>query len=430
MEINNDQLIGLLRSALHFLYDPNQLRRSPLVELFEISKSANPSAALQKILTDAIEKTRPGQNEPPQARGWLLHDVLFLKYVRGYEREAVMNQLALSDRQLSREIKAAIENLALLIAYDYNLQVNPTVPADLNVASAQPEIPTAAVSASAPAGEGVAFSWAENLPTEKFASWKSILQSIVEILLPVIQKNEIHFEVFPVEDLPDFRVPQSILRNSLMIIMGDMIPFAQGCRFSIASAIKEQKLVITETIHAPSSAGLGFEGRELQPSNFEVANSLLERVKGKLEFTASVHAIETVVMIPAIEEIPILVIDDNSDTIQLYQRYSQGSRYSITSTTSASEIYKLIEQVHPRIILLDLMMPGVDGWDILSQLRQAPLHPPAAVVVCSILPMEKVAQSLGADGFLRKPVLPQDFLRTMDDQMDILQKSDSPGKNR
>ncbi len=427
MEIINDQFIGYLRSALHFLYDPSQLRRSPLIDLFNLAKEKNPSAALQKILIDAIEKIRPSQNEPPQAHGWLLHDVLFLRYVRGYEREAVMNQLGLSDRQLSREQKAAIETLAQFLARTFNLLINPGNIAEQITASAQPESFLGFNQAPPPTAESTAFSWVENIPTEKFASWKSTLQSVIGLLLPILQENQVYFEVQPVETLPDFRVPQSTLRHSLMNIIGVMIPFAQGHRFSLAVGLAGETLQITAIIHAAGSSNAGHL-LELRPTSFEAAISLLERVKGKLELTLSEHAIITKVSIPVIEEIPILLIDDNHDTIQLFQRYVQGTRYSIVSTSSTADLLLLIEKGHPRIILLDLMMPGIDGWDILSQLRQAPLIPPAAIIVCSILPMEKVAQSLGADGFLQKPVLPQDFLNTIDDQLNQLLRKASPGK--
>jgi CheY-like chemotaxis protein len=430
MELNNDQLNGYLRSALHFLYDPSQLRRSPLVDLFNVSKEPNPSAALQKILLDAIEKIRPGQNEPAQARGWLLHDVLFLRYIRGYEREALMSQLALSDRQLSREQKAAIEILGQSLAHDFNLQINLGSPAHSSATATPLETSSAANIPPAPAVEGPAFSWVENLPTERFASWKSILQSVIELLLPVIQKNNIDFEAHPLEGLPDFRVPQSTLRHSLMNIIGVMIPFAQGRHMGLEAGVMDQALTITSTIRPAQPAGYGDPAQELQLASFEVASSLLERVKGILEFKAGDLAIETVITIPAIEEIPVLVIDDNQDTIQLFQRYAQGTRYSILSAASAIELHTLLEQVHPRIILLDLMMPEIDGWDILSSLRQMPLDPPAALVVCSILPMEKVAQSVGADGFLQKPVLPQDFLRKMDEQLNNLLKNAVPGKDQ
>jgi CheY-like chemotaxis protein len=105
-----------------------------------------------------------------------------------------------------------------------------------------------------------------------------------------------------------------------------------------------------------------------------------------------------------------------------------GTRFSITSEAEPSRLFDSIHKVHPRIILLDLMMPESDGWDILAQLRQAELDFPFSVVVCSILPMETLAYSLGANGFLQKPVLPQDFLRVLNKQIDNQQSENSSGQ--
>ena len=80
---------------------------------------------------------------------WLVYDVLFFRYVRGYAREAVANQLGISDRQLSREQRTAIETLALCLLETYPLEPElELLPGDLteeaanaSVSSTKPRIP-------------------------------------------------------------------------------------------------------------------------------------------------------------------------------------------------------------------------------------------------------------------------------------------------
>jgi len=66
---------------------------------------------------------------------------------------------------------------------------------------------------------------------------------------------------------------------------------------------------------------------------------------------------------------------------------------------------------------VDVMMPGVDGWELLGRLRQHPLTGHIPIVVCTVLTQEELALSLGASDFLPKPVARQAFLEALDRQL-------------
>jgi CheY-like chemotaxis protein len=116
---------------------------------------------------------------------------------------------------------------------------------------------------------------------------------------------------------------------------------------------------------------------------------------------------------PSIEKIPVLLIDDNPDAILLFQRYASNTRYIVTGVRDPDRAVRLTEDHPPKIILLDLMMPGMDGWEVLSQIRQNPLISTIPVVVVSILPQESLALSMGANAFLQKPISQNDFLNLL-----------------
>ena len=98
MDINFDQFITYLRSALHQLYEPDQLRHSPLASILGVAARVDSPSALQEILMQAIEAFRPADGESQLSPGGIVYEVLFFRYVRGYSREAVANQLGISDR--------------------------------------------------------------------------------------------------------------------------------------------------------------------------------------------------------------------------------------------------------------------------------------------------------------------------------------------
>src|SRR6266545_6105298 len=158
MDIHDSQFISALRSALHYLYDPDQLRRNPLIEFFGVAGRVDATSALQKLLLDAIEALKPGNDEPPQSHAWRLYDLLFFRYVRGYERLEVANQLGISDRQLTREQKTAIETLAQHLWKVY--------PAGQKT-DGSPTLGEMPVPGGTTSSEAVQRAWTEDLPAEK-----------------------------------------------------------------------------------------------------------------------------------------------------------------------------------------------------------------------------------------------------------------------
>jgi CheY-like chemotaxis protein len=65
---------------------------------------------------------------------------------------------------------------------------------------------------------------------------------------------------------------------------------------------------------------------------------------------------------------------------------------------------QLAGEKHPDAITLDVMMPNVDGWQVLRGLANAPATANIPVIICSVLKEPELAFSLGARAYLKKPV--------------------------
>ncbi|MDI7277276.1 MAG: response regulator, partial [Anaerolineae bacterium] len=152
-------------------------------------------------------------------------------------------------------------------------------------------------------------------------------------------------------------------------------------------------------------------------TSLELAHQLAALCKGQLAISNEGGVFLAALTIPATEQLPVLVIDDNADTLQLLRRYTADTRYRLITTQHPEHALALAERLAPQIIVLDVMMPGVDGWEILAQLRQHPLTSDIPIVVCTIMAQEEMALTLGASGFVRKPVTRQAFLVALDQQV-------------
>jgi CheY-like chemotaxis protein len=73
-----------------------------------------------------------------------------------------------------------------------------------------------------------------------------------------------------------------------------------------------------------------------------------------------------------------------------------------------------VEDHRPAIIVLDVMLPDIDGWQLLTHLHEHPLTRSTPVIVCSVVKEEALALALGATIFLAKPVEPERFVEALD----------------
>jgi CheY-like chemotaxis protein len=104
---------------------------------------------------------------------------------------------------------------------------------------------------------------------------------------------------------------------------------------------------------------------------------------------------------------PILVVDDNHDNAEIIERYLGVRGYPISVAHGGDEALALFEQVRPRLVLLDVMMPGRDGWEVCRLMRQHPvLGKTVRIIMVTALDEwddKRQAIQTGADDYVSKP---------------------------
>jgi CheY-like chemotaxis protein len=104
---------------------------------------------------------------------------------------------------------------------------------------------------------------------------------------------------------------------------------------------------------------------------------------------------------------PILVVDDNHDNAEIIRQYLEIRGYPITVAHSGEEALALFETVRPSVVLLDVMMPGRDGWDVCRVMKQHPtLGRAVRVIMVTALDEwqdKRQALQIGADDYVEKP---------------------------
>jgi len=101
---------------------------------------------------------------------------------------------------------------------------------------------------------------------------------------------------------------------------------------------------------------------------------------------------------------PVLVIDDDADTRQVLKRFLNRKGFPIECASNGEEGLRLARELHPMAIILDVMMPGMDGWAVLSTLKSEPDVRDIPVVMLTIVDDKNLGYGLGATDYMIKPV--------------------------
>ena len=109
----------------------------------------------------------------------------------------------------------------------------------------------------------------------------------------------------------------------------------------------------------------------------------------------------------AAEKVKILVVDDNKDNADIIRDYLESRGHHITVAYDGDEALEAFETVRPGLVLLDVMMPGKDGWEVCRDMKAHPeLGGKVRIIMVTALDdwmNKRQAIQTGADDFVEKP---------------------------
>ena len=112
----------------------------------------------------------------------------------------------------------------------------------------------------------------------------------------------------------------------------------------------------------------------------------------------------------------ILVVDDEETILFMTRTHLKAAGYEVLTASSGKEALKQLETTDPDLILLDIMMPDMNGFALCREIRRRPATTKTPVLMVSALKSEtdtQAAKECGADGYLVKPAKREDLLKTI-----------------
>ena len=110
----------------------------------------------------------------------------------------------------------------------------------------------------------------------------------------------------------------------------------------------------------------------------------------------------------------VLVVDDNPDSISLLAETLTRSGYRVEKATDGEMGLRLTRELLPSAVILDIMMPRMDGWRVLQAMKADERTIGIPVIVCSIVDNRPLGYRLGASEYLLKPVEPARLVETVE----------------
>jgi two-component system cell cycle response regulator DivK len=128
---------------------------------------------------------------------------------------------------------------------------------------------------------------------------------------------------------------------------------------------------------------------------------------------------------------PVLVVDDNSQNLKLVRVLLRTEGYDVRTAVDAEEALGELESFTPRLILMDLQLPGMDGLELTRRLKADPARRNIAIIAVTAYAMkgdEEKARAAGCDGYVAKPIDIETLPRMVREHLDRQSKSDRPAE--
>jgi CheY-like chemotaxis protein len=388
-----------LQDALNRLYDPSANDALALIApALGLSAHAN-TESVRQLIIQAIEGMKPAPDTPANTRSWRFYELLMCRYVRRMTQDETAEHLSITPRHLRREQALAVEALAAALRPVFPIppsSTNEEATADSDYSNQVRAELSALQNSTHTNGSGPS------------ACVIEAIKSVSELVSTLAARYNVSLEISQIPESLHANLPLATLRQLLMQAISEAVRQINGGILELNCVQDENQVCISMLGRLPSGTVPG-----TSPLADRLIRELANAYNGTFDYSWHAGELSIEICLPA-DQITVLVVDDNSDLVHFYQRYVQGTRYRITAMNEGSRIFETIEVVHPDLIVLDAMLPNVDGWELLSHLQAHPATKHIPVIICSVVREEELALILGAVAYLPKPVRRQEFLQALD----------------
>lgn len=271
----------------------------------------------------------------------------------------------------------------------------------------------------------------------------SLVTEVAATIQPLIEKNQNKLVIVCPAEIETFRADVTKVRQTLFNLLSNAAKFTHAGTITLTVASKQDKIQDWITF-CVSDTGIGMTSDQLGKLfqafvqadasttrkyggtglGLAISRKFCQLMGGDItvvseagkgtSFTAKipVRVEDPDMPVPSPEEPPpidgnrplILAIDDDPAVLDILTRNLTREGYAVRTATNGEEGVALARTLQPRLITLDVMMPSMDGWSVLTALKADPTTFGIPVVMISIVEERQLGFALGAAEYLTKPI--------------------------
>ena len=376
-----------VQQVLDHLYDFPYLQRHPLARQIQDGSELSSDIAGQRLrreLVTAIESLNPGPGVGFRSTVARSYGMLQLHYVEGLTVLESARKLCISARQAHRELRRGEESIAELMW------------AQMRPAAAHKEEDEQGVSVQAE----IARLGNQVHATDVCALLVHAKKTVDKLAASVSVSLNLYLPPYPVLVSAEPIAAQQLIVSML----SHMVRQARPGDLEIDLRISENGVRLTAAYAEQPALD---SNRDLSPVVGQLATQLGWQIVAHERTGESapedVDCPEYTLCMPGLHH-TVLVIDDNEGLIALVERYLSTQICRVIKAGNGPDGLQLAQDLTPDAIILDIMLPKIDGWEVLQRLRADARTMNIPVIVCSVMNEPELAESLGASLVLPKPV--------------------------
>jgi CheY-like chemotaxis protein len=378
--LNPQEFEQQLQNCLLHFYDYAYLQESTLVDyLIPEETTAKRIQTFRDRIETAIEKMRPPDTMPSQSKSSRLYNVLTLRYIEQDEIDDIIDQLAISRRQYYRELSRAITSLANILQ-EGSLEI---VDSPDDVFTVQSEIA----------------SLRQHSLRNVSVNLHNLLDGVINANSILASNHNVAIHYHSYADDVTVGIDRALVRQLLLVLLSSLIGLVvEEGTLEIEVSVTEDAITILfhiECKHHHKQVVIDSLSQQ------ETLSTLLTAVASHLSVLEDNS--DVIQLSIPLRRVSILLIDDNPDVISLFRRLIDSLTYRLIVANDGQGILSIINKEQVDIIILDIMLPEIDGFELLQIFKSNQGTKDIPVVICSVLESEELAMSLGADAVLAKP---------------------------
>lgn len=383
-----ETFVEQVKQTLEHLFDFPYLQAHPLA--FARGSGGMPDEAsgqrLRREVIAAIEVLSPNPGTGFRAPHARLYNLLHLHYIEDMTVQEAANELGISLRQAYRDLRRGEESVAATL-WEHAAPELSQDPRASQLSSIQAEMDRL-----------------ETHPRSLDVHW--LLQRAQKAVDRLALQHQVAFEVESASGQATVATDPVAAQQIVVNVLSHVVQQARQPGIVHMGLIADAVAASLVLRYVPNpSADITVIG--------DVAMQLLDRLGWTLHIADQPGGMRTITLNLAASGPTVLVVDDNEGLVELLERYLGGHACRVVAARNGREGIRLAQELLPDAILLDVMMPEVDGWEVLQTLRMNPQTAAIPVIVCSVFNDPDLAFSLGASLVLSKPFRREDVLASL-----------------